>query len=110
MTPGAFDLGALAAWLHVGEVTVEGSPTGGGWSNETVFIAADGRPLVLRLIPAESAMFPTYDLASQARCLELAAANGLPVPALLGFEADPSTIGRPFFVMERLAGRVPPDD
>jgi len=104
------DVAALAAWLHTGDVTVTGSPTGGGWSNETVFIEAGGRRLVLRLAPAGSSMFPTYDLGSQVRCLELAAANGLPVPALFGFEADPSVIGRPFFVMERLVGRVPPDD
>jgi aminoglycoside phosphotransferase (APT) family kinase protein len=100
----------VARWLGVGTVTVEGSPTGGGWSNETIFVRADGRALVVRLTPADVSMFPTYDLAQQVRCLQLAAAAQLPVPVVIGFEPESSVLGRPFFVMERLAGRVPADD
>lgn len=101
---------ALARWLGVAAVTVTGAPSGGGWSNETVFVTADGRELVVRLTPRGRSMFPVYDLSHQVRMLRLAAAEGLPVPTVVGEEADPAVLGRPFFVMERIAGRVPPDD
>ena len=104
------DTTTLARWLGVVVVTVEGTPTGGGWSNETIFVRADEQEMVVRLTPADASMFPTYDLAKQVRCLELAAAAKLPVPVVVGFEPDPSVLGRPFFVMQRLAGRVPADD
>jgi hypothetical protein len=99
----------LAAWLGTTDVVVEGSPSGGGWSNETVFVRAGDRGLVVRLTPPGPSMFPVYDLGQQVRCLQLAAEYGLPVPAVLG-KSDPDVLGRPFFVMERLAGRVPADD
>lgn len=105
-----FDLPRLRAWLGANTLIVEGTPMAGGWSNETVFLRADDRPLVLRLAPAGPSMFPTYDLTLQVRCLLLAADAGLPVPAVIGTEYDVSVLGRPFFVMERIAGRVPADD
>ncbi len=101
---------ALARWLDVRAVTVTGAPGGGGWSNETVFVTADSRELVVRLTPRGRSMFPVYDLSHQVRMLRLAAAEGLPVPAVVGEEADPVVLGRPFFVMERIPGRVPADD
>jgi aminoglycoside phosphotransferase (APT) family kinase protein len=104
------DAARLAAWLGTRDAVVEGSPSGGGWSNETVFVRAGERSLVVRLTPPGPSMFPIYDLVQQVRCLQLAAEHGLPVPAVLGAEPDPDVLGRPFFVMERLAGRVPADD
>lgn len=101
---------ALARWLGVPSVVVTGSPSGGGWSNETVFVTARDRELVVRLTPRGRSMFPVYDLSHQVRMLRLAADAGLPVPAVVGEEPDPTVLGRPFFVMERVPGRVPPDD
>lgn len=101
---------ALARWLGVPAVEVTGAPSGGGWSNETVFVTAAGRELVVRLTPRGRSMFPVYDLSHQVRMLRLAADGGLPVPAVVGEETDPAVLGRPFFVMERVPGRVPPDD
>ena len=54
-------------------------------------------------------MFPVYDLSIQVRCLEQLAMAGLPVPAIIAWEPDPSILGRPFYVMDRIAGYVPPD-
>lgn len=54
-------------------------------------------------------MFPVYDLSIQVRCLEQLATAGLPVPAIVAWEPDPSILGRPFYVMDRIAGYVPPD-
>ncbi|MEZ5409831.1 MAG: phosphotransferase family protein [Acidimicrobiales bacterium] len=101
---------ALARRLGVPAVEVTGAPSGGGWSNETVFVVAGGRELVVRLAPRGRSMFPVYDLSHQVRMLRLAADNGLPVPAVVADEPDPGVLGRPFFVMERVPGRVPPDD
>ena len=104
------DATALAGWLGVRSVTVVGTPSGGGWSNDTVFVEADGRSLVVRLIPEGRSMFPAYDLGHQVRAMRLTAAHGLPVPEIVGHEPDPGVLGRPFFVMARVPGRVPADD
>lgn len=104
------DADALARWLGVQTVELQGGPSSGGWSNETVFINADGRPLVVRLAPAGRSMFPSYDLGHQVRVLRYAASAGLPVPEVLGHEVDGAVVGREFFVMSRVEGRVPPDD
>lgn len=106
----SIDAARLAEWLGATEVVIEGSPSAGGWSNETVFVRSGECRLVVRLTPPGPSMFPTYDLAQQVRCLLLGAEHGLPVPAVLGSEPDPDVLGRPFFVMERLAGQVPADD
>ncbi len=103
------DASRLREWLGAETLIVDGRPTSGGWSNETIFIRADGRPLVVRMSPTGPAMFPSYDLSIQVRCLELGATAGLPVPALVSWQPDPSTLGQPFFVMEHLVGRVPAD-
>ena len=90
-----------------------------GFSNETwlldlVETGRDGqpqvRPAVLRLQPADTGLFPQYDLGLQVRCLRALADTGLPVPAVLGnARADEAAnpFGRDFYVMERLAGRCP---
>ena len=105
-----FDAARLQTWLGARHLRIEGTPAAGGWSNETVFLNADGRALVLRLAPSGASMFPRYDLGLQARCLTYAREAGLPVPAVVGVESDADVLGRAFFVMERLAGRVPADD
>ena len=119
--------GQLGAWLAgvlpagadpvVEELT---SPQGNGMSSETLLVdvATTGesgrstRRLVVRVAPPEAAypVFPTYDLAMQHRVMGLVAeATEVPVPATHWFEADPGVLGGPFFVMDRVEGRVPPD-
>lgn len=104
------DAEALRHWLGAAGLTIDGSPDSGGWSNDTVLVTADQQPLVVRLTPRGRSMFPTYDLGHQVRAMDLARRGGVPVPAVLGREDDPAVLGRPFFVMERVAGRVPGDD
>ncbi len=65
-----------------------------------------------RLAPeqADCPIFPTYDLEGQFRLLSLIAEHGsLPVPRMRWLEPGTGTIGAPFFVMDRVEGRVPPD-
>lgn len=95
-------------------------PAGSGMSSETLLFDAEwseaGRrrrmPLVARLAPDASdvPVFPSYDLATQFRLLRLVAEGGaVPVPHARWLESDASALGAPFFVMDRVEGRVPSD-
>src|SRR5581483_7295701 len=111
--------GRFTAWLseQVGaRATVDALavPGHGGYSNETYVTAADWgdgrRGIVLRLAPTGRTLFPDTDLDRQARILEvLAAHTDIPVPRVLWTEDDVAVLGRPFYVMERVEGRIPPD-
>jgi aminoglycoside phosphotransferase (APT) family kinase protein len=60
--------------------------------------------------PANLPVFPVYDLSAQFRLLQLLALDGtVPVPRVWWFEPDAATLGAPFFLMDRIDGRVPPD-
>lgn len=109
--------GRLGTAVTVGEVT---SPDGSGMSSETLLFDAtwdEGRgpetnALVARVEPAATdvPVFPTYDLELQYRVMELVGANSdVPVPRTRWFEPDAGPLGAPFFVMDRLTGRVPSD-
>ena len=117
----------LAEWLHgvlpegadpeVERVTV---PESNGMSSETLLFDAswvsDGErerhELVARVAPdiVDVPVFPSYDLESQFRVMQLVGQHtDVPVPAVRWLELDPAAIGAPFFVMDRVEGRVPPD-
>jgi aminoglycoside phosphotransferase (APT) family kinase protein len=67
----------------------------------------------VRLAPLDGMLAP-YDVLGQYRLHEALARSGLPVPAARWVEPDPSVLGLPFYVLERITGRVPvqwrPDD
>lgn len=67
----------------------------------------------VRVAPVDGMVAP-YDVVGQYRLHEALARSGLPVPAALWVERDPSVLGMPFYVLERITGRVPvqwrPDD
>jgi aminoglycoside phosphotransferase (APT) family kinase protein len=70
------------------------------------------RRLVARVAPdtGDVPVFPSYDLAAQFAVIGLVAAHSdVPVPRTHWLESDPSVLGAPFFVMDRVDGRVPPD-
>ena len=87
----------------------------GGFSNITVLGRLDwtpqGRPealgIVLRMQPQASSVYPDCDVQRQYRVMQALAGTGVPVPVLLGFEPDANLLGAPFFVMQRIDGRVP---
>lgn len=112
---------ALEAWLagqrpgaRILDLQV---PSANGMSSETVLLDAEWggeqRRLVARVAPEASAVpvFPVYDLERQARVMRDArqAAPTVPIPEVVLSEPDPGPLGTPFFVMERIDGRVPPD-
>lgn len=117
---------ALTSWLagqvpEATDVTINDLvvPQASGFSNETfLFTAAwstrSGREeheLVLRSQPQEYALFPEIDLLTQQyRTMQLLGEHtNVPVPRMRFAEPDPSVLGQPFFVMDRLHGRVPGD-
>ncbi|MFF3939731.1 phosphotransferase family protein [Streptomyces phaeofaciens] len=111
----------LTAWLGTrlpgAEAVGVTLPAANGLSSETLLfdIGHPEPPLrrcALRLAadPAAYTVFPVYDMARQYRTMALVAERtDLPVPRVLWLEEDPGPLGAPFFVMERVEGRVPPD-
>ena len=108
----AFDIQALDGWMrgHVdgysGPITVEMFK--GGQSNPTYKLLTPGRAYVMRAKPG-----PVAKLLPSAHAVEreFAVMRGLqgsdvPVPHMLGLCEDESVIGRAFYIMEFMAGRV----
>jgi len=67
--------------------------------------------LVVRLRPVtDFGVFPEYDVALQFRMMKALGETRVPAPRMLWLEEDPGPMGAPFYVMERLEGRVPSDN
>jgi aminoglycoside phosphotransferase (APT) family kinase protein len=112
---------ALGTWLaaHFGDDSIEVDgleyPSGAGLSNETILFEARSRAtgtiheLVLRPEPApEYQLFLDPNLRTQYDLLRVLGRLGtVRVPSTFWYEADPNVLGRPFFLMQRLRGRVP---
>ena len=108
----AFDAGALSAWLQqhlpgfTGPLTVEMFK--GGQSNPTYKLVTPGQSYVMRAKPG-----PVAKLLPSAHAIEreYAVMGGLagtdvPVPRMLALCEDESVIGRAFYIMEFMQGRV----
>lgn len=65
--------------------------------------------MVLRTAPLDSKVFPEYELGHQFRIMEALKDTDVPVAGMHWMEEDPSVLGSPFFLMERLHGEVPQD-
>jgi aminoglycoside phosphotransferase (APT) family kinase protein len=118
---------ALESWLAgrlpqgsgvaISEVT---SPSATGMSSETLLFdaswneAGEARTgaFVARVEPdlEDCPIFPVYDLKAQFDLLQVVRDRSrVPVPQARWLELDPAPMGAPFFVMDRVEGRVPPD-
>ncbi|GAA2901314.1 phosphotransferase family protein [Pseudonocardia halophobica] len=106
--PRRADADGLRALLGCATVRIEAAPEA-GYSAETVVFEADGSRLVLRAAPRSRGMFAVHDLDMQVRCLHHIRAHGLPVPTVVATDLDGRHLGRPAYVMDHVAGRVPPD-
>ncbi len=82
----------------------------GGQSNPTYFMTFPGRALVLRKKPAGEVLPSAHAVDREFRVLEALGRTDVPVPRALFYEDDAGIVGTPFYVMERLPGRVVHDN
>lgn len=101
------------------EVSDVYASTAAGLSAETVMLTASWthhgetvkRDLVARVAPKGDGLFIAYDLPLEARVMAaLSEHTSVRVPEILCHEGDPSALGSPFFIMERIGGRSVSDD
>jgi len=104
------DAAALARWLGARMPAGSGLPAleriGGGQSNPTWFVDWAGARLVLRKKPAGPILPGAHAVEREFRVLRALAGTDVPVPRALWLEEYPAVLGTPFYVMERLEGRV----
>jgi aminoglycoside phosphotransferase (APT) family kinase protein len=126
VAPEVRELDVLAAqlipWLQsrlpdVTDLSIEhlAYPHGAGRSHETILFdvswTADGQRVrkewVIRIKPGRHTVFPDDLFEQQYRVMQAVHAHGVvPVAQPLWFESDPALVGAPFFMMERVRGRV----
>jgi aminoglycoside phosphotransferase (APT) family kinase protein len=106
---------AGARALTLGELR---GPSETGFSSDTLLFDAEWTDaagpqraqLVARFKPSGFTVFPTYDIAQQYRVMKLLAETEVPVPRMRWLEEDERPLGAPFYVMDRVDGRVPSDN
>lgn len=102
------------------EITVESGVDTNGMSSETIMLTgrwvADGAPVeqrwVMRVAPSDEdvPVFPTYRLDHQFEVMRLVGElTDVPVPTMRWIEPTGELLDRPFFLMDRIDGQVPPD-
>jgi aminoglycoside phosphotransferase (APT) family kinase protein len=105
-----FDPAALAAHLSArlpfARGTMAVSRIGGGQSNPTYALAWPEGSAVLRKQPRGPILPSAHAIDREFRVLAALAPTPAPVPRPLLYEADASVIGTPFYLMEKLEGRV----
>ena len=108
----AFDTGALSAWLQqhlpgfTGPLTVEMFK--GGQSNPTYKLLTPGQSYVMRAKPGPVAkLLPSaHAIEREYAVMRGLAGTDVPVPRMLALCEDESVIGRAFYIMEFMQGRV----
>uniref|UniRef100_A0A8J4HCI7 Phosphotransferase family protein n=1 Tax=Acidicaldus sp. TaxID=1872105 RepID=A0A8J4HCI7_9PROT len=78
----------------------------GGQSNPTFFLTTDNRRLVLRKQPSGVVLPSAHAVDREYRVMAALAGSGVPVPTVLLYHGERDVIGTPFYVMERVEGRV----
>jgi aminoglycoside phosphotransferase (APT) family kinase protein len=81
----------------------------GGQSNPTFFASWPGRRLVLRKKPSGPILPSAHAVEREFRVQAALAGSRVPVAPMLLLETDESVIGTPFYLMQRVEGRVFPD-
>lgn len=100
---------ALRRWLDANVGPGEGlglEPIPGGQSNPTYYLTAGGRSMVLRKQPAGSLLKGAHAIDREYRVQSALAGSGVPVPRMVAYCEDAGILGTPFYLMERLEGRV----
>jgi aminoglycoside phosphotransferase (APT) family kinase protein len=116
---------ALARWL-ASKLAADGDvalsefrgPGATGFSNETLIVDASwtatgadqDATFVVRVAPTGYTLFPDPAFETQYKVLRALRSTSIPVPNVRWYETDPAVLGAPFFVMDEVRGRVPPDN
>lgn len=79
---------------------------GGGQSNPSYFLDWGERRLVLRKQPKGPILRGAHAIDREYRVLTALSPTDVPVPSPVLFHADPADLGTPFYLMDRLEGRV----
>ncbi len=101
--------------LRLSELTGPGAT---GFSSDTLMFDLDyreggrevHRALVARIQPTGFQVFPEYDLGLQFGVQQALAPTGVPTARMLWREEDAGVLDAPFYVMERIEGRIPNDN
>lgn len=108
--PAPINTQALLTWLAP---RLEGlgpelslRPISGGQSNPTYFLDSGRRQLVLRRRPDGALLPSAHAVDREYRVQKALHGCGVAVPEMLLYSEDPGPVGTPFYVMERVAGRV----
>jgi aminoglycoside phosphotransferase (APT) family kinase protein len=105
-------VGRLTEWLdaHVpqlGRGPLQTSLLSGGQSNVVLTLDRGDGPMVLRRPPATPPPGSEKAVMREARILSALGSTDVPHPVCYGVCEDPSVIGQPFYVMERVNGWAP---
>jgi len=109
--PDGLDLAALRTWLpaHVaeaGDAPLTASLIAGGRSNLTYHVTDGTHDWVVRRPPLGHVVETAHDMGREYRVMSALQGSDVPVPATRAFCDDPAVIGAPFYVMDRVDGRV----
>ncbi len=108
-SPG-FDTATLDAFLRQAirglEGTVRLERISGGQSNPTFFVDYDSHRLVLRKQPPGDLLPSAHAVDREYRVISALAGSSVPVPPAVTYCEDRSVVGTPFYVMERVDGRI----
>ncbi len=104
-----FEVARLAGYLDAllgGSHPVEVARTEGGMSNPTYFLRRGDWEAVLRKQPGAVLMPSAHAIDREYRVLNALHGSAVPVPRPLHWCADREVLGTPFYLMERVHGRV----
>lgn len=110
-TPEGLDLAALSTWFaaHIaeaGDAPLSASLIAGGRSNLTYHVTDGAHDWVVRRPPLGHVVATAHDMGREHRVMSALQGSDVPVPVTRAFCADPEVIGAPFYVMDRVDGRV----
>jgi aminoglycoside phosphotransferase (APT) family kinase protein len=104
-----FDPQRLAVFLsrefgETGDMTI--MRVGCGQSNPTYFVTAGRQEIVLRKKPKGATLTSAHAIDREFKVLQALVATPVPAPRPLLYQSDSDILGTPFYLMERLQGRV----
>lgn len=107
--PPDFDtdrLGTFLAQRLGGRADMRLKRINGGQSNPTYFVTYGGERMVLRKKPAGPILPGAHAIEREFRVLNALHPTDVPVPRPILLHEDPALLGTPFYLMERVEGRV----